>query len=266
MSHRSIRITSALALLGAVFFSSHVSDAAFASQRLLPTAQVEAADDLVVDLKAGQVLEMALPKARMGREGREARNRYTRLVVPLMEAQPFEVLGALEVEETVIGQGRPSFVEFRAYRDKSVKSRLEATPEWRELLDYRGKGWRRQDVFSTVLSDDLVLRFDPSKHYTLAVAWTDPARPEDYDRYLAGVETEFAKIGARFLQRFDSVAYRTQDSGREVPPSRIIWVEWDDEDGLDRLLGSEAYSEHAPLFRSGVSDFRFYRIASPSRS
>jgi uncharacterized protein (DUF1330 family) len=163
-----------------------------------------------------------------------------------------------------MGDARASAVEFHSYDGAGRKRQLERTRGWAELQAFRSEGWKRQDVFTVELDQDLSLTFDPAKHYTLAIAWTNPANPEDYDRYLDGVESAFADVGARFMHRFRDIGYDSSAGKDVVPPAQIVFVEWEDEEGLGKLLGSEAYKAHSSNFRSGVSDFRFYRLSSPT--
>ncbi|MEM7728599.1 MAG: hypothetical protein AAF311_04920 [Pseudomonadota bacterium] len=221
---------------------------------------------LVMPLKAGQVLDIVLTHPRLGREGREARSMFDARVLPLMEERPFALSGRVGVQDTIIGKTYASDVEFHVYPDTRTKRALDGDRNWSEMRDYRAEGWRRLDAFSVVIPADLEMRFDPAKSYTLAIAWTHPANPGDYDRYLDGVASEFEAVGARFAHRFRDIAFTTRSGDRPIPPAQIVIVEWNDEEGLQKLLTSDAYRDHAAFFRTGVSDFQFYRLSSPTVS
>lgn len=115
-------------------------------------------------------------------------------------------------------------------------------------------------VFSRALDADLELNLDPSKFYTLAVAWVNPDRPDDYAEYFTRIDGDVAASGGRFLYKM----FDPDLSGTELErgaPDQITLVEWESRDSLRDLQSRETYQAASGLLRSGVSYFEFYALA-----
>lgn len=217
-------------------------------------------DGTQLNLKAGNVLEMTFAKRKLGYQARQARRFHDKIVRPFAFRNGQDFLGQMNIEETIIGDHKPSSLEFFSYRSAALRKRVKATKAWEDVRSQRRDGWKQVETFSVTLPEGLNVRFDPAKSYTLAIAWANPAYPQAYDQYLDGITNQFEQVGARFVHKFRDLDVETRSGDLGVPPLQITIVEWDDEAGLTRLLSSEAYKKYSPYFRKGVSDFRLYRL------
>ncbi|MGJ8559022.1 MAG: hypothetical protein ACSHX3_02175 [Litorimonas sp.] len=269
---KSITITALLtsSLLGSAVMmtacqSSATASAPSQSAKMTPVAKTTA-QPVTLDLKAGQVLQLAMPKARAGNAAKAARQAYYADAITLAEQFGDERLGGLSVTETVVGKAKPSALVFYAFPDEASRDRFEAHPDWPGYKAQRPDGWDALMIYSTTITEDLTLQFNPDKHYTLAVAWTNPENPDDYATYLDGVETDFDRVGARFMHEFKDIGYETNNDPNVTAPTQLTLVEWDTREGLMSLLGGEAYKANADYFQRGVAEFQFYRLEVPKSS
>lgn len=265
---KSITITALLTscILGTTMFMTGCQSTVAAktsSQSLQSTPIIQSVS---LDLKAGQVLQMAMPKPRSGDAAKAARQTYYTTALPLAAQFGDERLGMLRVTESVVGTPKPAAVIFYAFPDEASRDGFESHPDWAAYKAQRPVGWEELRVFSTTMIEDTALTFNPDKHYTLAIAWTNPEYPGDYARYLEGVETDFARVGARFMHEFKGLSLETNADAPANAPDQMTIVEWDTKDGLMSLLGGEAYKANASHFRRGVADIQLYRLAVPKSS
>lgn len=221
------------------------------------------AQAVTLDLTAGQVLQMAMPKPKSGDAAKAARQAYYQTALPLAEDFGDERLGMLQVTDTVVGTPKPSGLIFYAFPDEASRDGFEAHPDWPQYKAQRPQGWDELMVYSTTMREDLTLKFDPNKHYTLAIAWTNPESPDDYARYLEGVETDFDRVGARFMYEFKDIGLETHQDATATGPTQMTLVEWDTHDGLMSLLRGDAYKANAENFSRGVTDIQLYRLGVP---
>lgn len=236
-----------------------------ASPATSPATGVEAkASALDLNLRAGQVLQLALVEPKAGDAAQAARQTYYRTALPLAEEFGDERLGQLGIAQTLVGEAKPASLIFYAFPDEASRDGFEAHPNWAEYKATRPEGWSNLMVYSTTIPQDMSLQFDPHKHYTLAVAWTTDDNPQDYDRYLEGVEAEFDTIGARFMHKFRNISYEDHNAPGATAPAQMTFVEWDSADGVQKLFQTDGYKNNQAFFQSGVKDIHFYRLSSPA--
>jgi uncharacterized protein (DUF1330 family) len=269
---KSITITTLLtsSLIGAALVlagceSAATGSAQSQSAQAVPTVKT-IAQPVTLDLKAGQVLQMALPKPRSGEAAKAARQAYYADAITLAEQFGDERLGTLSVTETVVGKTKPSALVFYAFPDEASRNSFEAHPDWPGYKAQRPDGWDELMIYSTTIGENLALQFNPDKHYTLAVAWTNPKHADDYGRYLKGVEADFDRVGARFMHEFKDIGYETHQDPNAEAPAQLTLVEWNTREGLMSLLGGDAYKANAEYFQRSVADFQFYRLEVPKPS
>jgi len=265
---KSITITTLLTsglLAAGLVLTGCQSSAAEMTPASAPVVQA-AAQPVTLDLKAGQVLQMAMPKARAGDAAKAARQAYYTTALPLAEEFGDERIGVLAVNETVVGTPKPSALIFYAFPDEASRDGFESHPDWPTYKAQRPDGWDELMIFSTTMTDDTVLQFNPDKHYTLAIAWTNPENPNDYARYLDGVETDFDRVGARFMHEFKDIVFETHQNPNAKAPTQLTLVEWDTREGLMALLGGDVYKANSGYFSRGVADIQLYRLNVPKPS
>ncbi|MEX0341628.1 MAG: DUF1330 domain-containing protein [Erythrobacter sp.] len=206
-------------------------------------------------LDEGEVLQIIAPQSRVG--GRGARQEYYDFVLPQAEALGFQRLGGLSVQQKVVSDYDPGAFQFFSWPDSASFARFEAHPEWPAYRDRRPDGWEELKIYTVEMESDLMLRFDPDKHYTVVVAWLDKENGEHYSRYLEGIETAVERAGGRFIAKFHDPAYET-NAGSPRAPGQITFVEWDSLDGFAEVQASQEYRARQPDFASGVERFEFY--------
>jgi uncharacterized protein (DUF1330 family) len=265
---KSITITALLtsALLGSGFILTGCQSSAVEMTPASVTSTQAASQAVTLDLKTGQVLQMAMPKPRSGDAAQAARRAYYATALPLAEEYGDERIGMLSVTDTVVGKSKPSALVFYAFPDEASRDGFEADPEWSTYKAQRPDGWDELMIFSTTMGEDTTLTFNPDKHYTLAIAWTNPENPSDYARYLEGLEADFDRVGARFMHEFRNIGFETHQDLEAKAPTQLTLVEWDTREGLMALLGGDVYKANSEYFSRGVADIQLYRLEVPKPS
>ncbi len=220
---------------------------------------------LNLDLKAGQVLQLALVRAKEGEAAQAVRQRYFQTAIPYAESLGDEFLGNLRIENTIIGENKPTAIAMYAFPDEAAQQAFQSSPDWPEYERMRREGWDELHVFSTTLVSDMQLKFVPSKNYTLAAAWTRPDTLDDYQRYLDGIESDFGEIGARYVAQFKGINLQSQtDEGGD--PSQLTFVEWSGAPDLKGLQQTTGYKENSKYFTKAMTRFDFYWLTVPKPS
>lgn len=264
---KSITITALLtsSLLGSAVMMTGCQSTATASApsqdaEMMSVAKT-AAQPVTLDLKAGQVIQMATPKAKSGSAAAAARRTYGSKVLPFAQQFGNARLGQLKITETVVGKEKLDALAFYSFPDEASRAEFDAHPDWPEYKALRPEAWDDLMIYSSTMTEDLVLNFDPNKFYTLAVAWTNPENPDDYATYLDGVETDFERVGARFMYEFKNIDFQTNNDPNAKAPTQLTFVEWETEEGLMALLSGDAYKANSGYFQRGVADIKLYRLA-----
>ena len=221
------------------------------------TERIAEVAPLVLDLKAGQVLQFAMVRPREGEAAQAVRNRYFKTAIPYAESLGDEYLGNLSIKQTMSGKNKPQAIALYAFPNEAAQAKFQASPDWAEYQKMRREGWAELHVYSTTVTSDMRLSLDPAKDYTIAAGWTKPGTASDYDKYLDGIETDFDKIGAAYAARFSGVTLQSQTD--DAPnPSHLTLVEWSDGPNLPGLQSSEAYKANSKYFQAAVSRFDLY--------
>lgn len=223
------------------------------------------ADILNLDLKAGQVLQLALVRSKEGEIAKAVRQRYFQTAIPYAESLGDEFLGNLGIKNTLIGENKPTAIAMYAFPDEAAQKTFQSSSDWPEYQRMRREGWDELHVFSTTIPSDMRLKFDPSKNYTLAAAWTRPDTLDDYQRYLDGIEPDFDEIGARYVAQFKEINLQSQtDYGGD--PSQLTIVEWSGAPNLKGLQQTEGYKQNSKYFTKAIERFDFYWLTVPKSS
>lgn len=224
----------------------------------------EAADPAVkkqLSIKKGQVFSIVAPDTKAG--GEQATNEYYQRAFPLAESFGLKRHLSLETPSTLVGDYKPSGFIFFSWPDQASENKLTNHAEWPEIKALRPKAWNELKIYSSLAERDIDITFDSSKFYTLAVAWFNPDRPEDYKSYLAGIEETVAQIGGRFILKVHHPRFEAHASPL-VDPGQITLVEWESPEGLAALQQSEAFKKFSPLLSSGVTAFELHNIVPVS--
>ena len=241
-------------MIGAALFASSCSMTADE-----PTAQTkQAAQSYELSFKQGQVLSIVAPIA--DKAGTEARKEYYAGVFPIAESVGFERNIQFEITETVVGEFEPAALVFFSFPDEAAENYLYNHQDWQGLKALRPKAWKELRIYSNILEDDLSLTFNTDKYYTVAAAWINPERPDDYARYLSGIETAVNELGGRFMYKMNVQRFENHASDLAVPV-QLTFVEWDSKAALGKLSSTDAFKANAKYFSSGLKGFELHRIS-----
>lgn len=214
---------------------------------------------VVLNLKAGQVLQFAMIREREGDAAKAVRKRYFQTAIPFAESLGDEYLGNLNIKGTLLGKNKPRAIAIYAFPDAEAQAEFQSTPDWEEYQKMRRDGWEELHVFSATLPSDTRMTFDPSKDYTFAAAWTRPGTLPDYQRYLDGIKEDFDQIGARYIAQLNNIDLQSH-SDDAVDPSQLTIVEWSNGPNLEGLQDTEAYKSNVAFFQKAISRFDFYWV------
>lgn len=217
---------------------------------------------LKIDLKAGQVLQVAMLSERKGEAAKAVRARYFKTAIPHAASLGDKYLGNMRVKSTLLGQQNPRAIALWLFPDKAAQDTFRSSPKWPDYVQMRRDGWEELHVYSATVSNDMTLNFDPEKDYTFAAAWTRPNTAPDYQSYLDGIEANFDDIGARYVARFEEVDLQSTVEDVESP-SHLTLVEWRDGPDLKGLQNTAAYKANAPSFQKAITRFDFYWVHFP---
>ncbi|MEM8725773.1 MAG: hypothetical protein AAGE86_09665 [Pseudomonadota bacterium] len=212
-------------------------------------------ETLVIELEAGQVLQLIAPQARA--KGGAARQSYYRAAFPIAESLGYQRLGQLNVKQKVVSDYDPGAFIFFSWPDERAANEFASHPQWPAIKETRPAAWDELKIYNSVLESDLQLTFDPAKHYSVVVAWFDPDNPSDYDRYLTGIESAVDRAGGRFIYKMRNPTFEAHASA-PTAPGQITFVEWNSPDGFAEVQKSEEYLAHRQYFGSGLERFEFY--------
>lgn len=215
----------------------------------------EGAAPIVIQMKQGEVLQLIAPEARA--DDAAARQAYYNAAFPIAESFGFKRLGQLNITQKVISDYDPGAFIFFSWPNENAVNDFANHPQQPSLKAMRSEAWTELKIYNDVLEGDLTLSFDPSKHYTVVVAWFDPAHPGDYERYLTGIESAVNRESGRFIYKMRNPSFEANASPM-VAPGQITFVEWDDTDGFARVQKSSEYKANAQFFNSGLDRFEFY--------
>jgi uncharacterized protein (DUF1330 family) len=214
-----------------------------------------------LSIKKGQVFSIVAPDNKVG--GEAAVNEYYQRAFPLAESFGLKRHISLKTPRTLVGNYEPSGFIFFSWPDQASEKKLVNHSEWPEIKALRPKAWNELKIYSSLAERDIDITFDSSKFYTLAVAWFNPDRPEDYTNYLAGIEETVNKVGGRFILKVHHPRLEAHASPL-IDPGQITVVEWESPEGLAALQESEAFKKFSPLLSSGVTSFELHNIAPVS--
>ncbi|WP_422345914.1 DUF1330 domain-containing protein [Parasphingorhabdus sp.] len=250
----SLRTTAVMLSLSAAFV---FTPACSKSTQEAPNQATAAATSL--KLKKGQVLSIILPQAKA--DASEARQQYYKQAFTLGAKFGLQREAVLAMDDVIISDYKPSGLIFYSYPDAASEKGLSSAPEWPAIKAMRPGIWQELKIYTAELDSDLDLNFDPDKSYTLVVAWLNPENPDDYQRYLKGIEPAVAAAGGRFIYKMFNPQYEANGStNTNTAPGQLTFVEWDTLDGFTKVRTSAEYKANARYFGTGTTKVEFYRM------
>ena len=251
------RLTLPFIALGLVLGACASPSTPAASQ---PGIDIAKAEPITLSYKAGEVLSYVLITAKDTGEAAAVRKTYYETAFPLADQYGLSRDLNLAVPQQLVGKYKADGMAIFSYPDSASVEGLNATAEWPGIKALRPQAWDELAIFTQTLEQPLDITFNPDKIYTLAVAEISSGAPDDYNKYMAGIEPGVNEMGGRFIYRMinpDVEAHRhTYD-----PQVQVTMVEWDTAEALAGFTRSPSYKANAKYFTSGVSGFSFFQIA-----
>lgn len=258
MMTKKISLLQTISFVGLCLCSTNIANA----QQKTDTKQSPMTQAVNLKLNKGQYLSIILPEAKKTQEAVEARQDYYKAAFPLGSRYGLKQEAALKMSNIIISDYKPTGVIFFSYPNKQSEAQLAAHPQWPGIKATRPSIWKELNIFSAELAEDLDITFDPSKSYTLVVAWKKEEDPEGYDKYLKGIEPAVQRFGGKFIYKMFNPASETNQPSSQAP-SQLTFVEWDTLDGFSKVQASDEYKASVPYFQSGVKKLEFYRMVVP---
>lgn len=221
-----------------------------------------AANTLKVSVAEGQLMSIISVLPRGDDASATARRNYLASSSGLATRYGLKPLGNLTVSGVVAGEFAPRAVVFYSWPSAAAERQFEDDPDWPPIKARRADGWDDLRIHDQVEPSDVTLQFSSAKFYTMATAWINPDKPEDYDRYLANIEPAVGTAGGRFIYQMVDPAFASMDAGTPTP-GRVTFVEWNSPKGLDAFLKSDGYARNASLVRSGTTRFEVIGLSVP---
>lgn len=227
------------------------------------TPQIAAPKATQLVVKKGQYLSIIMPDAKTSDAATKARNKYYASAFPLGAKFGLKREAALSITQNIISDYKPSSVLFFSYPSKQAEASLANHSDWPAIKASRPQIWNQLNIFSAEIREDIALTFDPTKSYTLVVAWKkDDDKTNGYDKYLKGIEPAVARFGGRFVYKMRNPQMESHTAIAGAP-AQLTFVEWDSVDGFSKVRASAEYKAAVPDFQAGVKKIEFYRMTTP---
>jgi uncharacterized protein (DUF1330 family) len=203
-----------------------------------------------------------MPEPKEG--GETALQEYAQRAFPLGSQFGLQREIGLNVDHIIVSDFKPVSMIFFSYPDAASERKFSQHPDWPATKVMRPKAWNELKVYSASLDNDLDLKFNPEKSYTLVVAWVNSDNPGDYARYLDGITPAVEAAGGRFIYKMHNPQYEAHGSSLPAP-QQLTFVEWDTLDGFAKVRTSAEYKEYSRYFTSGITKVEFYRMSLPKK-
>ena len=225
-----------------------------------PGIDIAKAEPITLSYEAGEVMSYVLITTKDTDESAAVRQTYYETAFPLADQYGLSRDLNLAIPQQIVGKYKADGMAIFSYPDASSVERLNATPEWPDVKALRPQAWDELAIFTQTLEQPLDITFNSDKIYTLAVAEITPGAPDDYNKYMAGIEPGLNEMGGRFIYRMINPSVEAHRHTYD-PQVQVTMVEWDTAEALAGFTRSPAYKENSKYFTSGVSGFSFFQIA-----
>jgi len=226
--------------------------APIAEQEVVPT---------VVKLKKGELLSIISVIPNQGEAAEAARTQYYQTAFPLAERYGLKREGQLRVVAAPTGQHKSEGIILYSWPSMAAEAGVEAEAAWPEIKALRPKAWDDLRIFTDELDENLTLTFAPDKTYTLAMAWTNPENPNDYDIYMDGIKDAVSEVGGRFVYKMFDPKFESHKL-KDGAPGQVTLVEWDSPQGLADFRKTAGFKANAKYLTSGVTRFEILVLSA----
>ena len=217
-----------------------------------------AAKSVMIDLPPNSLFSLIGSEYKGTDEAKTAQNTFYSEALPLAAEYGFTRHASLKVTAVNAGDFKPKGFIMTSWPDEAAFTQFQSDPKWPEYKAIRPEIWHDIRYYRDVQEDGLKLELRSDKYYTLAIAYLNSENPRDYQTYLSSLEGNVAANGGKFVLKLKSP--KLESLTGEPSPDQLTFIEWNDPEGVDRLLGSAAYKANSHYARSGTTKFAFYRL------
>lgn len=232
--------------------------ALFASLSCLPRVVAENAPAIFEKtIPAGHRLILVLDQDNPA--GETFRKEYFERVFAVAHDQGLYDCHSFRVDEVVAGEKNPRAASFFAWPNPTKSEAFRYSELYTQWGPRRSEGWLELQTFYMDLGSAVTLRFDRTKHYTVAAVWLKDA--DGYDRYFQATETLRAELGCRVVLKQRVNRYDSVRDGPGTPPDWILLVEWQDREGPAQYINSAQFKEQQALHDAAMGRIEMHRLA-----
>jgi len=225
-----------------------------------PSASAEIKAPVSITYKEGQLISIITSVPKTGENARQAIATYGATAFPLASKHGLKREGQLLVKAAPVGDHKPVVTVFYSWPSETAEAAFNAEPAWPAIKDTRADAWDELRVYTDLVEKDMTLTFDPNKTYTLAMAWTNPENPHDYDVYMKGIEGAVAQSGGRFVYKMFDPEFESH-SLDDGAPGQVTLVEWDTPQGLENFGETKGFKDNVKYLSSGVTRFEIIALS-----
>lgn len=218
----------------------------------------ENGDEWVVHFHPGEVVQLIAPISDPAK--RDLRDRYFKKNAETAKAYGYQQDGVFVVEETLVGDFSPNVFVVSHWASLKAQKAFQSLAQFKDVKSLRREAWEALKLYDHELEAPLTLSFNKNKTYTLAFAWTHPAFPSDYYRYIESLPPLLEKVGGRFIYQINNAVLSAHNPDA-LAPQQITLVEWDTPDGVEQLQSLPEFSELAKQLSSGTTRFELHKVS-----
>lgn len=253
------------ALLACTIMTSMVASCTSLAQGSAPQVASEAAEQaaapMVINLKKGELLSIISVIPKKGDKAEAARSEYYQNAFPLAQQHGLKREGQLRVIAAPVGKHKSEGIIFFSWPSQAAEASLETEADWPEIKALRPKAWEDLRVFTDELDEDLTLTFKADKTYTIAMAWTNPENPDDYDTYMDGIKDAVTEVGGRFMYKMFDPKFESHKL-KDGAPGQVTLVEWNTPEGLANFGETQGFKDNVKYLTSGVTRFEILALSA----
>ncbi len=222
------------------------------------TSPEPVAKSVMIDLPPNSLLSLIGSEYKGTDEAKAAQNIFYSEALPLAAQYGFKRQADLRVTAVNVGDFKPKGFIMTSWPNEATFANFQTDPKWPEYKAIRPDIWHDIRYYRDVQENGLQLKLRADKYYTLAIAYLNPENPEDYQTYLSNLEGDVTANGGKFILKMKAPTLESLSG--EPTPDQLTFIEWNDAEGVDKLLGSAAYKANSHYARSGTTKFAFYRL------
>lgn len=251
-----------LACLIATSMATSCTSLAQDSKTPIATESAEqAAAALEINLKKGELISIISVIPNKGDAADAARSQYYATAFPLAQQYGLKREGQLRVVAAPVGKHNSEGIIFFSWPSQAAEASLESEEAWPGIKALRPKAWDDLRIFTKELDEDLNLTFAADKTYTIAMAWTNPENPNDYDIYMDGIADAVSEVGGRFMYKMFDPKFESHKL-KDGAPGQVTLVEWDTPEGLANFGDTQGFKDNVKYLSSGVTRFEILALSA----